>query len=482
MVDAGKPEEAVPVLEKALEIDPHFARARISLSSALYNQRQFKKAEEQSKLAVEHARDLPPRERYYIEGTHYRRWQETYDRAFQALEKLLEIHPDHIDGRNNLALSLMSFERYDEAIGHYEECLRLGSRFHDSYRSLADCYARIGQFDEGHQVLQDYLKQYPDVWRSHYNLGVYLTRWGKTDEALLAFQKTASLAPGNLRLHGGRWEAFVLMEDWQQASNAANQMTVSSNPALKLNGFRRLAIIQLYRGRSSETLFSLAKAIDAYEEPDQNTAWCHNTTARIRMEQNQPDLALERTQIAQRQAQGKYGEWKGLYLAALAQASLGRWDEAEATAGALKRKAEVLPTEKEKRRYHHLIGKLALMRVETEKAIAELERAESMLPPRGFHLRARHVPIWFSLASAYMEAGDDSKAATWFQRVAESDAEHVWFPIPYVRSFYFLGKIHEDRGDMEKAREYYRRFYEYWKDGDMERDRVEEAKQKSSSL
>jgi tetratricopeptide (TPR) repeat protein len=269
------------------------------------------------------------------------------------------------------------------------------------------------------------------------------------------------------------------MEDWEQARNAANQMTVSSNPAVKLNGFRRLAIAQLYQGRSKEALSSLEKMIDAYHEPDQNTAWAHNTIARILMEQRQADLALERIQIAQREAEGKAGELKGLFLAALAQASLERWDEAEVTADVLKHKAEALPTEKERRRYYHLTGKLVLMRGETEKAVAELERAESMLPPRGFHLRARHVPIWFSLASAYMEAGDESKAATWFQRVAESGAEHVWFPIPYVRSFYFLGKIHENRGDMEKAREYYRRFYEYWKDGDMDRDRVMEAEQKS---
>ena len=49
---------------------------------------------------------------------------------------------------------------------------------------------------------------------------------------------------------------------------------------------------------------------------------------------------------------------------------------------------------------------------------------------------------------------------------------------PSVRSFDFLGKIHENRGEMDKAREYYRRFYEYWKDGDMDRERVAEAKSK----
>jgi tetratricopeptide (TPR) repeat protein len=89
-----------------------------------------------------------------------------------------------------------------------------------------------------------------------------------------------------------------------------------------------------------------------------------------------------------------------------------------------------------------------------------------------------HVHIWYSLASAYLAAGQEDQAAEWFGRIIESSIERNMSPIKYVRSFYFLGKIHENRGEMEKAREYYRRFYEYWKDGDLDRDRVEEARRK----
>ena len=56
---------------------------------------------------------------------------------------------------------------------------------------------------------------------------------------------------------------------------------------------------------------------------------------------------------------------------------------------------------------------------------------------------------------------------------------HIW---PIVRSFYFLATIHENRGEMETAREYYRHFYEYWKNGDMDRERVEEAKSKLETM
>jgi hypothetical protein len=47
-----------------------------------------------------------------------------------------------------------------------------------------------------------------------------------------------------------------------------------------------------------------------------------------------------------------------------------------------------------------------------------------------------------------------------------------------VRSLYFLGKIEEKRGEKEKAREYYRRFVAFWNDGDLDRERVEEARSK----
>ena len=91
-----------------------------------------------------------------------------------------------------------------------------------------------------------------------------------------------------------------------------------------------------------------------------------------------------------------------------------------------------------------------------------------------------HVPIWFSLASAYFAAGEDDRAAEWFERIIDNNVERVAWPIPYVRSFYFLGKIHEKRGDTDEARAYYQRFVDYWKDGDMDRERVEEALGKAS--
>ena len=62
--------------------------------------------------------------------------------------------------------------------------------------------------------------------------------------------------------------------------------------------------------------------------------------------------------------------------------------------------------------------------------------------------------------------------------MAASGYERARSPIEYVRSFYFLGRIYEQQGDAAKSREAYRRFVGYWKDGDLDRDRIAEAQKK----
>ena len=145
----------------------------------------------------------------------------------------------------------------------------------------------------------------------------------------------------------------------------------------------------------------------------------------------------------------------------------------------LRGRTESMPTEKETRRLHHLRGELALAGDEAEKAVDELEQAAAMLLPRGYEVGTKdppqHVPIWFSLAKAYMAVGDDDKALSTLKRITESSNEHIWWPVPYVRSFYVLGELHERRGETEQARESYRRFVEYWSAGDLDRDRVTRA-------
>jgi tetratricopeptide (TPR) repeat protein len=335
--------------------------------------------------------------------------------------------------------------------------------------------------DEAYRVLQDYLARYPDSSAGHTHLGNHFLRWGRLDEGLEALEKAESLAPGTpFFVLWNRCWVHVLREEWDQAEVAANRMASSRDRVWKLYGSFWLAFNRLYRGRSHQGLDLLEQAMRTYEQRDRNSGVTRNYAAHVLLEQGQAARALEHAQTAQGDDKGRFPEWEGLFYASLAQARLGRWDESQATANELGRIAEALPTKREKRRYHHLMGELALAGGDARSAVEELERAQSMLTPKGFPRWRfpQHVPIWFSLARAYFEAGDEDSSAEWFRRITESTNEQLQWPILYVRSFYFLGNIHENRGEMDEARKNYRRFYEYWKEGDLDRERVEEAKRK----
>ena len=64
------------------------------------------------------------------------------------------------------------------------------------------------------------------------------------------------------------------------------------------------------------------------------------------------------------------------------------------------------------------------------------------------------------------------------QRIVDAGRGRVGAPLEFVRSLYLLGQINEQTGDRAKATAYYRRFVQYWGDGDMDRDKIAEAKKK----
>ena len=179
-----------------------------------------------------------------------------------------------------------------------------------------------------------------------------------------------------------------------------------------------------------------------------------------------------------KEAKGGEAEWGCLYFLALAQSRTGRAAEAAKTIETLTAKAKAWPSNDQMRAVHELQGVLALDRRDSAGAVAELLQAEAMLRPRGLWDAAVPQPwIWFDLGSALLAAGRDDEAATRFQLIVDR-SERVYFPIEYVRSLYFLAQIAERRGDRDKAREYYQRFVDHWGNGDVDRERVADARRK----
>ncbi len=464
----GDFDTAVEHYQHALGIDPGFAMAFIRLGAVYRRSGDRDEARNCLSKAFDLRRRLSTRERLYVEGVHYlfQNDQESLGLAIERFEEAVELFPDHALARSALAFRYVFLERYDEAIEQYESLQRRGSLSPDVYEVLAECYAARGDFERGRSLLQGYLGETTNRFMANLYIGYYLPVDGRYDEALAALEQAEALRP-EYKAHAGRLVVYVLQGDWAQAEMLAELRARSIRPAARRDGLLNQALIRLHRGRAEE-------ALALFDELSMPVRSGH-----VLLETGRTAMALEVSENARREGKRWTDRLHGLLLEAKAKQELGFPDEAQRLSQELEWKSEWPYTDWDRRLSHRLEGEMALARGDTRLAIEELEKARSMLPPRGTHNinlePPQHVLIWFSLGRAYWEAGELDAAARWFRRVVNSAIERYWWPIPYVRSYYFLGKIHEIQGDVEQARVFYARFVNFWRDGTMDRDKVEDA-------
>jgi len=120
----GDNREAIHYYEKALAIDPGFARAYSGIGSSLSNLGYKTEARKYSLKAFELKDRLSDRENYFIQGNFYGDSEKTYDRAIEAYHRLLELYPDDMGANNNLGYLYVKLEEWDKAQKYLEVNIR----------------------------------------------------------------------------------------------------------------------------------------------------------------------------------------------------------------------------------------------------------------------------------------------------------------------------------------------------------------------
>jgi tetratricopeptide (TPR) repeat protein len=115
-------------------------------------------------------------------------------------------------------------------------------------------------------------------------------------------------------------------------------------------------------------------------------------------------------------------------------------------------------------------------------AIELLKKAIPLLPAED-DLGVEGHPIFYeSLAETYYRSGDLVKASEIFERISLLTVSRINFGDIYAKSFYMLGKINEEQGNIAKSIEHYEKFLDLWKDADPGIAEVEDAKKRLAGL
>jgi len=472
--------DALPHFEKAVSIDPNFALAYVKMAVASGNMGRPNERDRYAERALALVEHLTPRERYYIEGYYHATKLESTGKSIAAYTKVLELYPDHSASRNNLAVMYMRLDQHDKAIEQLEILRERGFEFPGASGNLAESYVAANRPNDALKETSNFLSRYPSIEGAHLNAGYVTVSLNRLDEAEAAFKRALELRPDLPPATVSLGSLHLLRDQFAEARQVGQRLLKGTTSNVRFLGFVLLTYADLLQGKTAAAARMMARAADDQGAGGSALSGVARTVlAEIALAHNRRTEAATHALRAVAEIRGSRSVGDALFQGAVA-------GSPEARAEYI-RLANLLPAGSEKAGPGFADAVVAIESGRHADALPILQRVEAEVPP-GVVAAGAFTPVRQPLtlvnywtARAQMSAGNDREAAQRFTKVVEAGWGRLFTPIEYVRSLYYLGQIAERAGDRAKAREHYGRFLKYWKDGDIDRDKVADALKKIGS-
>ena len=159
----GKIDEAIEELERAVDMEPKYARAWLNLGSCWLKLGKKRKAIVFFKEAIELNSDpLTTAVAYYniacIEAA-----DSEHKLAFHSYNLALKLLPGYFNIHYGKGIALMNLDRDDEAIPAFEEAIRLKPDYPSAHLGLASAHHRLGNVPNARKAYEAALRLDPDV-------------------------------------------------------------------------------------------------------------------------------------------------------------------------------------------------------------------------------------------------------------------------------------------------------------------------------
>ncbi|MCP4107711.1 MAG: tetratricopeptide repeat protein [Desulfobacteraceae bacterium] len=127
--------------------------------------------------------------------------QKRFDEAVFHFSEALRIKPDYTDAWYNSGIALSEQEKMQEAVKHFSEALRLRPVCPDTHLNIGVALYKLGKKQEAAVHFSRALQINPNYAEAHYNLGVVLISQGKTEEAVRHYSEVLRINPDYATAH-----------------------------------------------------------------------------------------------------------------------------------------------------------------------------------------------------------------------------------------------------------------------------------------
>jgi eukaryotic-like serine/threonine-protein kinase len=180
----GKQLEAIPHLNRAIELDPNFALAYDELAGTYANLGESERSIEYQKKAYDLRDRVSERERFVTTATYH--WVVTgdLDKEMETEELWAQAYPRDGEPLNNLAVDYgRSLGQFDKAITTGDQALRLNPHQTGVYAAMASAYLGLNRVDEARSISETGVAANPDDPGPRSSL--YVVGFVQRDEAIM---------------------------------------------------------------------------------------------------------------------------------------------------------------------------------------------------------------------------------------------------------------------------------------------------------
>ncbi len=144
--------EAVPHLQRAIELDPNFAMAHALLSAVYANIGRSADAPDFARKAFELRNRTSEREAFFISWRYYIDAKQSWDKALDLAESWTTTYPREAFAFNSLGLASVMFGQYERGLAAYREAIRVDPRFAPPYSNAVAALLALNRVDEAKSV------------------------------------------------------------------------------------------------------------------------------------------------------------------------------------------------------------------------------------------------------------------------------------------------------------------------------------------
>ena len=172
------------------------------------------------------------------------------DSAFSRYNLALKMDRDNLAALAEMAYSYLSIQKYEESINYSKRAIK--THPHDPvlktvYVSYGNALDEEGKMEKAVDVYDEGINIFPDYFQLYYNKGISQIKLDKAGDALLSFERSATLNPKHASSH-----------------NAIGRLLFVTNKIPSLMAFCRFLALESNSKRSSSNLNNVQKIMGAH--------------------------------------------------------------------------------------------------------------------------------------------------------------------------------------------------------------------------